>query len=589
MCRNTVIAVVIVCLAGGVLMAEVPHLLNYQGKLTDATGKPVNATKSITFAFYDTPASPVPLAGFSETQSVVVTKGVFNVLIGAATAGGLPTNVFDVPIVYLSVVVDGVELLPRQQVASAAYAFRAEKSAGAKRADSAAHADHATVADSATAADADTLDSLDSLQFLRSDQDDTTSGTLTAEEGLEGHGKDGTSPLTQPTPGVKGIGTPGTDEIGGGGFAIIKLAAPGVEAVGGAGTAQGEDDLAFRSYGDLHLLTHSDSGVELIPGNGSTSHGLSIQGHEGTGDGSIYSLVHVAGNLQFDGGKGVRFRTGTTLSSSIWKIYGTSEEDSDQLFITKSNGAGRLLIDALPASIQIGSNEDDTLTIPATIDGGIYVTRDAGGSAAAATIRAYNTNDDGPALLGKVNGSYACALFTNNGTGDIIRGFAGPDTNLRFQVTNSGKVVCTELQITGGSDLAEHFDVTHNGSGVRPGMVVSIDPERPGQARICTAPYDTCVLGVVSGANGVKPGLMMNQEHSVADGAHPVALTGRVYCWCDASGGPIKPGDLLTTSPTPGHAMKAVDRARATGAIIGKAMTPLNEGRGLVLVVVNLQ
>jgi hypothetical protein len=80
--------------------------------------------------------------------------------------------------------------------------------------------------------------------------------------------------------------------------------------------------------------------------------------------------------------------------------------------------------------------------------------------------------------------------------------------------------------------------------------------------------------------------MVMSQEGTLADGKHPVALTGRVYCWVDASQGAIEPGDLLTTSSTPGHAMKAADAAKAQGAIIGKAMTGLKEGKGLVLVLV---
>lgn len=51
----------------------------------------------------------------------------------------------------------------------------------------------------------------------------------------------------------------------------------------------------------------------------------------------------------------------------------------------------------------------------------------------------------------------------------------------------------------------------------------------------------------------------------------------------------MRPGDLLTTSGTPGHAMKAANPAQAQGAILGKAMTPLEEGCGLVLVLVSLQ
>jgi hypothetical protein len=69
-----------------------------------------------------------------------------------------------------------------------------------------------------------------------------------------------------------------------------------------------------------------------------------------------------------------------------------------------------------------------------------------------------------------------------------------------------------------------------------------------------------------------------------------VALTGRVWCWCDAdANGPIVAGDMLTSSDTPGHAMKATDRAQAYGATIGKAMSSLDSGRGLVLVLVGLQ
>ena len=68
-----------------------------------------------------------------------------------------------------------------------------------------------------------------------------------------------------------------------------------------------------------------------------------------------------------------------------------------------------------------------------------------------------------------------------------------------------------------------------------------------------------------------------------------MALTGRVYVKVDATHGAIEPGDLLTTSPTPGHAMKATDWDQAHGTILGKAMTGLDSGTGLVLVLVSLQ
>ncbi len=124
---------------------------------------------------------------------------------------------------------------------------------------------------------------------------------------------------------------------------------------------------------------------------------------------------------------------------------------------------------------------------------------------------------------------------------------------------------------------------------IEAGLVVSIDPANPGKLELSAQAYDRRVAGVISGAGGVKPGMVMSQEGTLAGGQYPVALTGRVYCWVDASQGAIEPGDLLTTSNTPGHAMKAADVMKAQGAIIGKAMTGLKEGKGLVLVLVNLQ
>jgi hypothetical protein len=171
---------------------------------------------------------------------------------------------------------------------------------------------------------------------------------------------------------------------------------------------------------------------------------------------------------------------------------------------------------------------------------------------------------------------------------------------------NGGRVSVPVLQITGGGDIAEPFHVSsvrnapRPGDGtendqrapavVEPGMVVSIDPDRPGQLRVANSAFDRAVAGIISGAGGVNPGMTLRQQGSIADGTHPVALTGRVYCLVDAdAGGAIQPGDLLTTSNTPGHAMKVTDHTRASGAIIGKAMTSLESGRGVVLVLVSLQ
>jgi hypothetical protein len=205
-------------------------------------------------------------------------------------------------------------------------------------------------------------------------------------------------------------------------------------------------------------------------------------------------------------------------------------------------------------------------------------------------LMAVSTNASGIALFSTSTSSDANLVAVNKGTGDIIKGFSGATGgDMVFRVENNGKTSVSVLQITGGADLSEQFDVQQAGAEIRPGLVVCIDPDNPGKLVVSAKAYDRTVAGIISGAGGVQPGMMMGQRDSAADGAHPVALTGRVYVWADASHGPIQPGDLLTTSDVPGHAMKVTDYERSRGATLGKAMTRLAEGSGLVLMLVQPQ
>ncbi len=148
-----------------------------------------------------------------------------------------------------------------------------------------------------------------------------------------------------------------------------------------------------------------------------------------------------------------------------------------------------------------------------------------------------------------------------------------------------GRTRTDVLEIT-GADLAEKFPVSEE---AKPGTVVAIDPHHPGQLRVARGVYNRRVAGVVSGANGLSVGVVLGNLPGHED-APPIAMSGRVWTLCDASDSAIEPGDLLTTSTTPGHAMKATDFAKAQGAVIGKSMTTLKSGEtGLVLVLVSLQ
>lgn len=147
---------------------------------------------------------------------------------------------------------------------------------------------------------------------------------------------------------------------------------------------------------------------------------------------------------------------------------------------------------------------------------------------------------------------------------------------------------CSSITIEGGADLAEPFKIASAVGQVPPGAVVVIDKQNPGHLKLSDQDYDPRVAGVVSGANGVNPGIQLQQQ-GLLEGGQNVALTGRVYVQADTSNGSIEPGDLLTTSRLPGRAMKVTDHNRAAGAILGKALTALAEGQGMVLVLVTLQ
>ena len=181
-----------------------------------------------------------------------------------------------------------------------------------------------------------------------------------------------------------------------------------------------------------------------------------------------------------------------------------------------------------------------------------------------------------------VNGSIRMIITD---AGKVGIGNGNPDEMLHV----SGAVKASVLKLNSGADIAEPFDVSSRREKITEGMVVCIDPENPGKLRVSEEAYDRRVAGIISGAGSLDPGLLMGQDGTIADGDHPIALTGRVYCLVDASNGPVAPGDLLTTSETPGHAMKVADYDRAQGAVIGKAMESMNSGTGLVLVLVSLQ
>jgi hypothetical protein len=78
-------------------------------------------------------------------------------------------------------------------------------------------------------------------------------------------------------------------------------------------------------------------------------------------------------------------------------------------------------------------------------------------------------------------------------------------------------------------------------------------------------------------------------DESAPSNEIPLAVVGIVPCKVTAENGPIQIGDLLVTSSAPGYAMKGTDRSKLVGAVVGKALEPLQNGKGVIQVLVTLQ
>jgi hypothetical protein len=182
------------------------------------------------------------------------------------------------------------------------------------------------------------------------------------------------------------------------------------------------------------------------------------------------------------------------------------------------------------------------------------------------------------------------AIDMGNYANDIVfrgnqPGAASQALQERMRITNTGNIVVPGDILLTGADCAEQFDVSE-ANAPEPGAVVVID--EGGALRESREPYDKKVAGVVSGAGDYKHGIVLDRRVESKDRV-PVALVGKVYCKVDAEYSPVEIGDLLTTSATPGHAMKAMDAAKAFGSVIGKALRPLADGKGLIPILVALQ
>ena len=270
-------------------------------------------------------------------------------------------------------------------------------------------------------------------------------------------------------------------------------------------------------------------------------------------------------------------------NAAVTGLQGTAPTLTTRFSINKDGEVGIGISDALAGlhvrgkSVLVDNTSgfgDVSLTATASTIGGLVELRN-------------NTNIRTVALRAGDGSGVSGELIFYNNTGNVSTLELDGD----YAATGRSRIIVDELQIRGGADFAEYFDIAAVASATpEAGVLVCIDEKNAGKLVVSDKAYDTKVAGVISGANGIKPGMMMGHKGTIANGEHPVAITGRVYVKAEALNTSIAPGDLLTTSSIPGHAMKATDRKKTPGAIIGKAMSNLKKGeKGMVLVLLGIQ
>jgi hypothetical protein len=176
-------------------------------------------------------------------------------------------------------------------------------------------------------------------------------------------------------------------------------------------------------------------------------------------------------------------------------------------------------------------------------------------------------------------------LVQHNAGGNFVVGASNYWGERLFRVDRTGKGFFNGGIQASGADFAEQMAVAGNSASYAPGDVLVISTRADRAVERSAEAYSTAVIGVYS----TKPALLAGAPDTDDPLAGiPVAMVGVVPAKVSAENGAIQRGDLLVTAATPGHAMRAGENP-PQGAVLGKALQPLESGTGVILILVVLQ
>ena len=220
------------------------------------------------------------------------------------------------------------------------------------------------------------------------------------------------------------------------------------------------------------------------------------------------------------------------------------------------------------------------------------------------------------------NTSYGLFVSNSNGTGTswayaikgtVVRNASGYYYSGYFRASGSGGYyhgLYADVRSGASIDIAEYIYNTNGDT--EPGDIVVADPAKKQSVLRSSTPYQESCLGVVSTNPHLTMGMELVTDEKTGEEipgvqATRLALNGRVPVKVNDENGPIRPGDLITTSSTPGYGMKwtpldlsqakdfeemkkmLAENERRRHAIIGKAVEALPSGSGKILVLISLQ